>query len=130
MLNATILGSTYSVHPAVFNPSYFPSTTWYAEVVNGLIKDKKYFCEVGCGSGIISCYLAKENSGLEIFATDINPFAPENTLYNAKLIGVEDRIKATSGDVLDGIPETEKFDVIFRYLINIFRRWLCNEIWD
>lgn len=112
-VSAQILGNTYSVHPAVFNPSYFPSTTWYAEIVNGLINGQKDFCEVGCGSGIISCYLAKENSDLQILATDINPFAPENTLYNAKLIGVESRVRATSGDVLDGVPETEKFDSIF-----------------
>lgn len=112
-VTSNILGSTYSVHPAVFNPTYFPSTTWYAEILNDLIKDKNTFCEVGCGSGIISCYLAKENKNIEVYATDINPFAPENTLYNAKLIGVEDRIKATSGDVLDGIPENEKFDAIF-----------------
>lgn len=112
-VNIDILGNTYSIHPAVFNPSYFPSTTWYAKIVNDLIKDQKDFCEVGCGSGIISCYLAKENKNIKIFTTDINPFASENTLYNAKLIGVEDRIKTTYGDVLDGIPETEKFDSIF-----------------
>jgi GTP cyclohydrolase II len=108
-----LLGHTYSIHPAVFNPAYFPSTAWYAEVVNTLIKDQKQFCEVGCGSGVISCYLAKENKDITIFATDINPFAPENTLYNAQLLQVEDRIKVTSGDVLDGIAESEKFDSIF-----------------
>lgn len=108
-----LLGNTYFVHPTVFNPSYFPSTAWYAQIVNNLVKNKSSFCEVGCGSGVISCYLAKENESLHITATDINPFASENTLYNAKLIGVEERIKTTSGDVLDGIPTTEKFDSIF-----------------
>lgn len=107
------LGNKYVVHPAVFNPSYFPSTTWYAEEVNKLLRNKKTFCEVGCGSGIISCFLAKENPDLQVFATDINPFAPENTLYNAKIIGVEERIQVASGDVLDGVPEDKKFDSIF-----------------
>jgi GTP cyclohydrolase II len=112
-VTSEILGSTYAIHPAVFNPTYFPSTTWYAEIVNGLVKDKKNFCEVGCGSGIISCYLAKQNTDLNVYATDINPFAAENTIYNANLIGVQERVKAANGDVLDGIPKDEKFDVIF-----------------
>lgn len=112
-VSAEILGDTYSVHPAVFNPSYFPSTAWYAEVVSDLVKDQLDFCEVGCGSGIISCYLAKQNENLKVLATDINPFAAENTLYNATKIGVQDRVRVTSGDVLDGVSEENKFDSIF-----------------
>lgn len=112
-VSTEILGDTYAIHPAVFNPSYFPSTSWYAKVVNDLVANQSSFCEVGCGSGIISCYIAKQNKDITIFATDINPFASENTLYNAELIGVKDRVRVTSGDVLDGVPKTEKFDSIF-----------------
>lgn len=112
-VNTEILGNTYSVHPAVFNPSYFPSTAWYAEVVSGLVKDQMDFCEVGCGSGIISCYVAKQNQNLKVFATDINPFAAENTLYNATTFGIQGRLRTTSGDVLDGVSVENKFDSIF-----------------
>lgn len=111
-VNIDVLGNSYSIHPAVFNPAYFPSTTWYAQMVNKYISNDRDFCEVGCGAGIIPCYLAKENNKLKIWATDINPFATENTLYNAKKNGVEDRIQVANGDVLDCVGDM-KFDTIF-----------------
>ncbi len=111
-VNIDFLGNSYAIHPAVFNPAYFPSTRWYAQMVNKYVSKDANFCEVGSWAGIISCYLAKENSKLKILATDINPFATENTLYNAEKNGVEDRIQVVTGDVLDNVGSI-KFDTIF-----------------
>jgi methylase of polypeptide subunit release factors len=111
-VNIEVLQNSYSIHPAVFNPTYFPSTEWYAKMINKYITDNQSFCEVGCGAGIISCYLAKQNPNLKILATDINPFATENTLYNAQKNNIENRISIATGDVLDCVGNV-KFDSIF-----------------
>lgn len=109
----TIEGKEFSIHPAVFNPKYFSSTTWFASVVKEQVNGQKDFCEIGCGAGVETCLVALANPDMHIVSTDINPFASENTKFNADKLGVGDRVEVTSGDVLDGIPEGKKFDSIF-----------------
>ena len=108
-----ILGQEFLIHPAVFNPKNFPSTSWYAEKVSEIIKKEKDFCEVGCGTGVTSCISALRNKYLKVVSTDINPFATENTNLNSKKLKVSERIDAYSGDVFEGIPNNKKFDSIF-----------------
>jgi methylase of polypeptide subunit release factors len=48
-----------------------------------------------------------------VVSTDINPFASENTKFNAEKLGIGDRIEITTGDVLDGVASDKKFDSIF-----------------
>ncbi len=109
----TIDGVEFSVHPAVFNPGSFPSTEWYASEVKKYAKGQQDFCEIGCGAGVVSCLVALDNPQMQVVASDINPFASENTKLNAKKLGLIDRIEVTNGDVLDGVRTDKKFDSIF-----------------
>ncbi|MBA3789378.1 GTP cyclohydrolase II [Patescibacteria group bacterium] len=106
-------GKEFSIHPAVFNSSSFASTAWFASVVKEQVQGQKDFCEVGCGAGVESCLVALANPDMHVVSTDINPFASENTKFNADKLGVGDRIEITTGDVLDGIAVDKKFDSIF-----------------
>jgi GTP cyclohydrolase II len=110
---ATIQGKEFLVHPAVFNPKNFPSTSWYAEKMKNITKKQKDFCEVGCGTGVTSCISALNNKNLSVISTDINPFATKNTKLNADKMNLSKQIKVYSGDVFDGIPKNSKFDSIF-----------------
>ncbi len=103
----------FIVHPAVFNPGPFPSTRWFAEYVREYVKNQNYFCEVGCGAGIISCLAAIANPKLKIIATDINPFASETTKINVDKLHLAQQITVVEGDVFEAVDKTHKFDTIF-----------------
>lgn len=109
----TIDGREFSIHPAVFNPGHFPSTAWFASVVKEQVKGQRDFCEIGCGAGVETCLVALANPEMHVISTDINPFASENTKYNADKMGIGDRVEVTNGDVLDGVPKSKMFDSIF-----------------
>ncbi|MDQ7814925.1 MAG: class I SAM-dependent methyltransferase [Patescibacteria group bacterium] len=65
------------------------------------------FLEVGCGSGAISLLLAKKC--LRGVATDINPLAVENAIFNADRLGTEN-VSFVWGDGFAGVDE--KFNVL------------------
>ena len=108
----SMLGLKLFINDDVFNPDTFFSSKWFAENMAKITADKKTFLEVGCGSGIISIYCAKENIDLNVFATDINPKATELTKLNSEINNIH-TIQSYSGDVFDGIPQETKVDVIF-----------------
>lgn len=112
-VKTVISGHEFLVHPAVFNPGSFPSTRWFAEVVSKKVKGQSSFCEVGCGTGVISCLVAYKHQNIRIVATDINPFASNNAKVNVKKLGLSGRISVTNGDVLDGLTPGQKFTTIF-----------------
>lgn len=111
--SATINGHDFLIHSNVFHAGHFPSTSWFASELSTLLRDDSTFCEVGCGSGVISCIVAIENPKLQVTATDINPYASENTKLNAERLGLNSRITALLGDVLDSINPELRFDSIF-----------------
>ncbi len=106
-------GKEFSIHPAVFNPGHFPSTAWFASVLKEKVTGQKDFCEIGCGAGVETCLVALANPNIKIVSTDINPFASENTKFNAEKLGIGDRVEIANGDVLDGVEKGKKFDSIF-----------------
>lgn len=108
-----VADTEFVVHPAVFNPSHFPSTAWYIDSVSEYLSGQKDFCEVGCGAGAVSAIAALRNPSLTIVATDINPFAVETAKLNAERLGISGRLSVYQGDVLDGIPQDARFDTIF-----------------
>lgn|GEM_PF-121670 len=110
---AKIQGHEFLIHPNVFQAGCFPSTSWFSGQLCDLLKNSSSFCEVGCGSGVISCTLALSNPKLQVIATDINPYASENTKLNAERFNLSSRISVFTGDVLDGIDSTIQFDSIF-----------------
>lgn len=111
--NTEINGYKFSIHSKVFHAGLFPSSSWFASELCTLLKNDSHFCEIGCGSGVISCLTALSNPKLEITATDINPHATENTEINATQLNLLHRIKTFTGDVLDSIEATPQFDSIF-----------------
>ena len=108
-----IQGHEFLIHPKVFQAGYFPSTSWFATELCKLLETDSNFCEVGCGSGVISCLLALSNPKLQLTATDINPYASENTKLNAERLGLNSRIAVFTGDVLDSLDPSACFDSIF-----------------
>ncbi len=110
---AVVEGYEFMVHPAVFNSASFASTAWFSSVLKESIDGKADFCEVGCGAGVESCLVALANPQMNVVATDINPFASENTKLNADALGIGNLLEVFSGDVFDGIPKGRKFDLIF-----------------
>ena len=103
----------FEIHDRVFHPGFFPSTSWFATEVLNIIPKGCAFCEVGCGSGVISCLVALSDVKARVVSTDINPFAQENTILNAKDLGVASRVNTYKGDVLEGICQSDRFDIIF-----------------
>lgn len=99
--------------PEVFNPEIFFSSQWFAQEIAQMVKEESLFIEVGCGTGIVSINIAKENKSLVVHATDINPRAAQLTHQNAIANKVVDRITTYCGDVLDAILQEIKADSIF-----------------
>jgi release factor glutamine methyltransferase len=107
-----MLGLKLLIDDEVFNPDIFFSSKWFAENIARFTSHKKSFLEVGCGTGIISLYCAKQNVNLNVYATDINPRASKLTKSNSELNRI-DGVHVYHGDVFDGIPSETKADVIF-----------------
>ena len=72
------------------------------------------FLEVGCGAGYTAIFAALASGKCRVWATDINEAGVRNTIANAKLHGVEDRVKAVVADVCSHEEVLgRKFDVIY-----------------
>jgi GTP cyclohydrolase II len=109
----SIESNEFLIHPKVFHAGFFPSSAWFARKVRQLVKNEHDFCEVGCGSGVISCLVALANPEIRVVATDINPHATENTRLNAEALNIRDQLQAVTGDVLDKVSSDKPFDSIF-----------------
>jgi release factor glutamine methyltransferase len=107
----TVLGLTITTHPEVFNPITFFSSQWFAENIAQLVSTETSFLEVGCGSGIVSLYIKKQNPTINVSCTDINPQAKILTQKNSENNNLE--VSVFCGDVFDGIPSGLRFDSIF-----------------
>ncbi len=67
-------------------------------------------CEIGCGSGIISLFIAKNYSS-HVVATDISPVAVQATLDNAALNDVA--LTAFESDLFENIRERDFGLIVF-----------------
>ena len=88
------------VLPEVFPPSSFVIP--FAQHIE--IKENDRVLDVGTGSGILAIMAAK--LGAEVFATDINQSAIDNTIENAKLNKVE--LEAWQGSYFGGKEQNMK----------------------
>ena len=110
----TIIGTTgfysreFKVEAGVFIPR--PETERLVETVTDLLapRDRRLVApkavEVGCGSGVIAVSLAVEVPTLEIWATDCSAQAVALTRRNAERHGVDARVHALDGDLLQPVP--------------------------
>ena len=104
-----VLGETFEVFPSVFSPKYFKDPEFFVEELP--INKGETFLEIGCGSGIISIFAILKGAS-KVVAIDINSKAVENTKHNAKIHGIQNKIKVLQGDVFKPLND-EKFDTIF-----------------
>ncbi|MBK8847257.1 MAG: methyltransferase [Bacteroidetes bacterium] len=103
----TYRGLEIIVRPGVFHPGFFYSTKLLLKHLEGLDLFQKRILELGCGSGLISCVLAKK--GGIVTATDISKTALANTIENAQRNHVV--IEAKYSDLFSNIGNQE-FDFI------------------
>jgi len=108
-----IEGTKYKIHPKVFHPGDFPSSRWFAAEISKIVSKEKAFCEIGSGSGVVSCYVALHHPHLRVAASDINPFAAENTKLNVEELDLKAQVEVYNGNVFDNLPKGMKFDSIF-----------------
>jgi len=68
--------------------------------------------DVGTGSGAIAVSIARHAAGSQITATDISPAALEIAKQNVSKLGVEEQVTLIEGDLLAGLPDTQRFDFV------------------
>ena len=102
-----IQGRKYVVFPGVFSPLIFPSSKAVETIP---VHQGESFLEIGSGTGVFSVMAALEGAS-RVVAVDINPEAVKNTIENARLHHVEDRVTAIESDIFSAVQG--QFDVIF-----------------
>ena len=120
----SVLGKEFLIYPEVFHPDIGTDVIGFMikeilKRVEGDLTTKAEeesfdFLEVGCGAGYTAILAALASQKCHVWATDINEAAVKNTIENAKLHGVDERVKAMTADVFDHKAiARKKFDVIY-----------------
>lgn len=104
-----VAGRKFKVLKGVFSPRYFNDTDIFARHLK--VEPGQKILEIGPGTGAIS--ISKALEGAIVTAVDINPKAVKNTKLNAKIHGIQDRVKVFEGDLFKLLPLNSKFDTIF-----------------
>ncbi|MEM7478369.1 MAG: class I SAM-dependent methyltransferase, partial [Planctomycetota bacterium] len=91
------------------------TTTLLHWIGQNLNSNEDRILEIGCGTGLVSLYCRQ--LGAEVVATDINPAAVANTLYNAEQLGLQDGLECRlvseeNPAAFSVIADDEKFDWI------------------
>ncbi len=86
------------VPKGVFNPVYTLSTDLIINALSSKFRPRGTFLEVGCGSGVITIYVAKHlvYNVNEVYTCDISSKALLTTKFNAEVNEVIDRIKVSN----------------------------------
>jgi release factor glutamine methyltransferase len=95
------------VRPGIFHPRFFNSTNNILNFMQKTDIEGKNILDLGTGSGILALYAAQR--GAKVTASDINPQAIENTIYNSKLNSLS--INIIQSDLFDNI-KSQKYDII------------------
>lgn len=108
-----IAEKSFIVYPGVFHPGIFFSTRWFASEVTRLTKDSVSFCEVGCGTGVISILVALAHPTLRVMSVDVSKQAVENTRENINRFSLDQRCVVEQSDVLTALKKNDQFDLLF-----------------
>jgi methylase of polypeptide subunit release factors len=113
------LNAEIAVFPTVFPPN-IANKPMREFLMKQDLQWAKDILEIGSGTGILSLIALKKGAG-SIIATDINPNAVENTLYNAQQLGYKNRLDARLVSKNDPksfarIKSNEMFDLIISNL--------------
>ena len=87
-----------------------PATEQLVAAAAARIQGRARVADIGTGSGAIAIALALAAPAAEIWATDVNPAAVLLARTNARRLGVDDRVRAVRGDLLEPVPG--KLDLI------------------
>jgi release factor glutamine methyltransferase len=98
------------IYPGVFHPKYFFSTLMMADHLKSVQLEKRSFCEVGAGSGLLSFMALKRKA--RVLSFDLNESAVTGLEENFKRNFSEGDFKAIRSDLFDSVP-SQKFDILF-----------------
>lgn len=94
----------------VFDSVYEPAEDSFLLVKNVIVQRNWNCLDLGCGSGIQSINLLMQHAN--VLAVDVNEIALENTLQNAKQIGLEKNLRIRKSNLFSAISNNELFDCI------------------
>ncbi|MFW6138086.1 MAG: HemK2/MTQ2 family protein methyltransferase [Spirochaetota bacterium] len=103
-----VLGKTYRISPAVFNPRFYGSSIFMAR--NLEVKPGEEVLDMGTGSGILA--LTAACNAERVVAVDINAKAVRYAGENARLNGLSDKVEVVQGDLFSSLDQAQKFDLI------------------
>ncbi len=115
--------------------SVFVPENWSQNFYKGLsqvpLLSHKTACEIGCGCGLFSLYLAREKKAEKVYGLDINPHAVLNAKLNA-LINTVENAEFYESDLLNWVFTQEDalaFDLIAGCVPQIFSNssWVQKE---
>jgi release factor glutamine methyltransferase len=105
------------VTPAVLIPR--PETETLVDVALELLAEatsrgtpEPLVLDVGTGSGCLALALAAENPFVHVVAVDVDDDALEVARRNAARLGLESRVDVLRSDLLSGLPQAQRFDLI------------------
>ncbi len=105
-LDVRVRGLTFTVFPGVFQPA--PDSL--ALLRHTQIQPGESVLDIGTGAGVQAIFAAR--TAQRVVATDIDPAAVSNTRYNARRLGLADKISVRQGDLFSPLAPQERFDVI------------------
>ena len=84
----------------------------YLPVVGELFSKVDYLCEFACGPGFIGFSLLSNGLSRKLCLIDVNPLAIECCNKTIRENRLKKVVKTYVSDVLDGVPKTEKWDLV------------------
>ncbi len=103
----------FVVKKYVYSPEHVAVAMAWPEYIAQRMEGKR-FLDMGTGTGVAAVYVALHGRPSQVIATDISPFAVENTQVNAKQYCLaEPCFKVLESDVFSAVPKSEKFDIMF-----------------
>ncbi len=114
----------FIVGKGVWDP-FLASGRYHARYLfyNNILFREKTVIEIGCGTGLMSCVMAKYGAK-KIIASDISSSACQNTINNSKKFGFENKISVVQGDLFENIHEKADF---ITWMIPFFPGYVPRE---
>ncbi len=124
-----VLGGTYVVTPAVFNPRFFITSKLMARSFQ--VRPEDAVLDMGTGSGVLAVTAGR--TARRVVAVDVNPAAVRCARENVARNGLADRVEVLEGDLFAPLPTGELFDLILftpPYFEGALRRPFDHALYD